>query len=451
MSYLLSLIPILVAFVGIMKTKRAFESCIAGIFVAVVIYAAQNNTWNLPVLFYNFIADTSSAPGNMWVIIFTLAIGAVTQLLTDSGATRAFTSWVIKKFANNEKKSLLSIIILGIVVYADEFLKAAVLDSYGKSLGKKNRIPLEVVGMIIVAVCIPLVSWIPMATWSVYFAQLLGDFGVSTNVTGDFITKVMPVMFFPIILTIIVVLFAIGVIPGIGPIKEAMLRVKNNEYDFSVYGDDTVKDDTENKAKVIDFVLPLVILLGIGIWNGGDLAVACLIVIVFEIAWYSLRKVMTFAEAMNSFWAGMHATFKATVYLMMGFTLTAILKLIGFPELVSAIANILVPGAVLAFFYIAATAIGTLTGMFWPATTMFMGACLPIATEMGFSPFVVAAVLFSAATFGTVISPRGALVMFIGEELNTNAVDLMKNIRPYAFIAGILTLLAYLVMGFVLV
>lgn len=116
--YLLSLIPIVIAFAVIMKTKRAFESCILGILSAILLYSFQTGDWNIPVLFYNFLAETSGSPGNMWVIIFTLAIGPVTQILNDAGATRAFTNWVTRKFANNDKKSLLSIIILGIVVVA---------------------------------------------------------------------------------------------------------------------------------------------------------------------------------------------------------------------------------------------------------------------------------------------------------------------------------------------
>ena len=124
--FVVSLIPIIVAFAGVMISKRAFESCIAGIITAVIIYAAQTGDWNIPLLFYNFLAETSSEPGNMWVIVFTLSIGAVTQILTDAGATAAFSNWVTKRFANNEKKSMLSIVVLGILVYADEFLKAAV-------------------------------------------------------------------------------------------------------------------------------------------------------------------------------------------------------------------------------------------------------------------------------------------------------------------------------------
>lgn len=449
--YLLSLIPILVAFIAIIKTKRAFESCILGILSAIVIYAFETGEWNIPVLFYNFLADTSSTPGNMWVIIFTLAIGPVTQILYDSGATKSFTNWVTRKFATNDKKSLISIIILGIIVYADEFLKAAVLDSYGKTIGRKNKLPLEVVGMMIIALCIPLVSWIPMATWSVYFVQLMESSGFTSNGTLDFITKVMPAMVFPIILTVIIILFALGVIPGFGSVKQAMKKVKDGTYDFSVYGEDSASSEETGKARPIDFIIPLVVLLALGISLNGDLAVACLIVIVFEMIWFMARGIMTFAEFMDSFWSGMFGTFKPTVYLMVGFTLTTILKLIGFPELVQAVAGILVPGAVLAFFFVAATAIGTLTGMFWPVTSMFMAACLPVTDAMGISPFLLSAVLFSAATFGTVLSPRGALVMFIGEEINSNPVDLMRAERPYALIAGGLTLIVFLIIGFVVV
>ena len=214
---------------------------------------------------------------------------------------------------------------------------------------------------------------------------------------------------------------------------------------------EALPEDSSVKARPLDFVTPLVVLLAVGIAIGGDLAIACLVAIAFEMVWFIARRLMTFAEFMDSFWKGMFGVFKPTVYLMVGFTLTTILKLIGFPELVQAVAGFMVPGVALAFFFVAAAAIGTLTGMFWPTTSLFLAACLPVTDSMGISPFVLAAVLFSAATFGSVISPRGALVMFIGEELGSNAVDLTRSLRPYALIAGALTLVFYLVLGFVAV
>ena len=41
--------------------------------------------------------------------------------------------------------------------------------------------------------------------------------------------------------------------------------------------------------------------------------------------------------------------------------------------------------------------------------------------------------------------------MFVGEELNSNPVDLTRNARPYALIAGGLTLVLYLIIGFIVV
>ena len=449
--YFLSLIPILVAFVMIMKTKRAFESCIMGILSAMVIYAFESGEWNLPVMFYNFLADTCSDPSYMWVIIFTLFVGVVTQVLYDSGATRSFTNWVTSKYASDSKRSLFSIIVLSIIVYADEFLKAAVLNSYGRTIGKKNRLPVETVGILIISLCIPLVSWIPMATWSVYFVQLMEGAGITSNGTLDFVTKVLPFFIYPIILFVLIVLFSAGVLPGFGTVKEAMQKVKDGTYDFSVYGirDEELTEDL--KAKPINFVVPLLILLGFGIYYNGDLAVACIIVTFIELIWFVARRIMTFSEFMDSFWKGMISMFKPTVYLMVGYALTTVVELIGFPEMVQSVASILVPGAVLAFFFVAATAIGTLTGIFWPVTSLFITSCLPITDALGISPFVLCAVIFSAATFGTTISPRGALVMYIGEELNSNPVDLMKSERPYALIAGGVTLAVYLVLGFILV
>lgn len=452
--YLLSLIPVAVAFIAVIKSKRAFESCLLGIFAALVIYGAENQSFNLPVLFYNFLADVMADPVNVWVIVFTLIIGMVTEVINAARATDKFSRWVTK-FANTEKKSLFSILIMGIVIFADEFLKAVVLDSYCKSIGKRNEIPVETMGLMVTVLCIPLVILMPFTTWSVYFVQLIEGAGITANGTMDYITKVIPYMFFPVVLLVITVLFVIGVIPAFGNLKKAYRKVKENTYDFSVYGTELPEEKQDGREKgrrtatAADFLVPLAVLAVSSVLNNGDLVIGCIVTLVFMLIWYLARRVMNFGEYMDAFYKGMNGMLKPTAYLMLGYEMTAIMKEIGFPELVQAIAGILVPGAVLAFFFLAATVIGTLTGMFWPTTSMFLAACLPVTNELGISPFILAAVLFSAAAFGTVLSPRGALIMLIGEELNSNPVDIMKTVRPYALTAGAVTLAAYLMVGFV--
>lgn len=456
--YWLSIIPILISYIAIVKTKRAFESVILGIISGMIIYCAMVGNWNIPQIFYDFLSNVCSKPGNVWVIIFTLAIGPVTQLLDDAGATLAFTNWVSNRPSKGkeltheaaQKRSLLSTIVLGIVVYADEYLKAGVLDSYCKTIGKKHKIPIEVLGMMIVALCIPLVTWFPMATWSVYFLSILSDSGIATNGVVDWITKIMPYMFFPIILTIIIVLFALGIIPPLGKIKKHLADAADGTYDFSVYGDAKEAESHEIKAKVFDFIIPLVLLLALGIIYNGDLVIACIVVIFFEIIWFVARGILTLDQAMKSFWDGLNITFMPTVYIVFGYVFTSFVQEIGFSELVTVIAHVIVPGAMLLYFFIAACAVGTLTGIFWPTTALFVTTSLPIAQEMGINPFIIPAVVFTAATLGTVLSPRHNLVVFIGGQLHTNPVDLVRTVRPYAWIAAGITAVAYLILGFII-
>ncbi|MCD7907953.1 MAG: Na+/H+ antiporter NhaC family protein [Clostridium sp.] len=452
--YLLSLIPVAIAFLAVVKTKKAFESCLLGIFSALVIYAFENQTWNLAALFYSFLSDVMSDATNVWVIVFTLIIGMFTEIIDAAKATDKFCKWV-RKFADNEKKTLLSVVIMGIVIYADEFLKGVVLGSYCKSIGRRNRIPVETMGFLITVLCIPLVILMPFTTWSVYFVQLIEGAGITENGTVDYITKVIPYLFFPIVLMVIVVLFVAGVLPALGNIRKANRQVKDNTYDFSVYGEEEdveAKADADGKrrtATVADFLVPLAVLAVCAAFNGGDLVIGIIITMVFMLFWYLIRRVMGFDDYMGAFYRGMNAMLKPTAYLMLGYEMTAIMKQIGFPELVQAVASILLPGAVLAFFFVAATIIGTLTGMFWPTTSMFLAACLPVTTGLGISPFVLAGTLFSAAAIGSVLSPRGALIMLIGEEINSNPVDVMRTTRPYVLIAGAITVAAYLILGFV--
>lgn len=454
--YLLSLIPVAIAFLAVVKTKKAFESCLLGIFSALVIYAFEHQTWNLAALFYSFLSDVMTDATNVWVIVFTLIIGMFTEIIDAAKATDKFCRWV-EKFADNEKKTLFSVLIMGIAIYADEFLKGVVLGSYCKRIGKRNRIPVETMGFLITVLCIPLVILTPFTTWSVYFVQLIEGAGISQNGTMDYITKVIPYLFFPIVLMVIVVLFVLGVLPALGSIRKANRKVKENTYDFSVYGEDgaaTGKEDTtagRRMASVADFLVPLAVLAVCAAFNGGDLVIAIIITMVFMLVWYLARRVMGFDDYMGAFYRGMNAMLKPTAYLMLGYEMTAIMKQIGFPELVQAVASILMPGAVLAFFFVAATLIGTLTGMFWPTTSMFLAACLPVTAGLGISPFVLAGTLFSAAAIGSVLSPRGALIMLIAEEIHSNPVDVMRTTRPYVLIAGAITVAAYLFLGFVVI
>ncbi len=454
--YLLSLIPVAIAFLAVVKTKKAFESCLLGIFSALVIYAFEHQTWNLAALFYSFLSDVMTDATNVWVIVFTLIIGMFTEIIDAAKATDKFCRWV-EKFADNEKKTLFSVLIMGIAIYADEFLKGVVLGSYCKRIGKRNRIPVETMGFLITVLCIPLVILTPFTTWSVYFVQLIEGAGISQNGTMDYITKVIPYLFFPIVLMVIVVLFVLGVLPALGSIRKANRKVKENTYDFSVYGEDgaaTGKEETaagRRTASVADFLVPLAVLAVCAAFNGGDLVIAIIITMVFMLVWYLARRVMGFDDYMGAFYSGMNAMLKPTAYLMLGYEMTAIMKQIGFPELVQAVASILMPGAVLAFFFVAATLIGTLTGMFWPTTSMFLAACLPVTAGLGISPFVLAGTLFSAAAIGSVLSPRGALIMLIAEEIHSNPVDVMSTTRPYVLIAGAITVAAYLILGFVVI
>ena len=70
-------------------------------------------------------------------------------------------------------------------------------------------------GFLITVLCIPLVILMPFTTWSVYFVQLIEGAGITENGTVDYITKVIPYLFFPIVLMVIVVLFVAGVLPAL--------------------------------------------------------------------------------------------------------------------------------------------------------------------------------------------------------------------------------------------
>lgn len=456
MSYLLCLIPVLAAFIVVAKTRRPFESVILGLVVGVVIYGISIGDFNFAPLFVSILSEEMADSGTVWVIVFTLLIGIFVEII-DAAKGTAAVSALVGKHANSEKKTLLSVLAMGILVFPDEFLKGVVLCSYSKDIGRKSRVSLESISICIVALCIPLCVLMPFTTWSTYFAQLLSTFGISTNYTADYITKVTPMLFFPIALMVILVLFVLGILPKLGPARKAAQEISSSSYDFpAVYGAAPVQtaqthDKTgQRTATVLDFAVPLVILLVTSFFYGGDLVVSLCVTLAVMLVWYLVRKILTFSEFMDAFFRGMNSMLKPTVYLVLGFAMTGLVGKIGFPELVNVVTSWMMPAIFLPFVFITAALFGMVTGMMWPTTTLFLTACLPMVETIGISPFMLAATLFSSAALASVLSPRGALIMTISQELNTDVVHEMNTIRPYTLIAAGISVIAYLILGFLI-
>ncbi len=455
MGYLLCLVPILAAFIVVSLIKRPFESVIVGLVVGVLILGITTGDYNFPALFVSIISAETADAGTVWVIIFTLLIGIFVEIIDASKATAALSSLVTRK-SLSEKRTLLSVLTMGVLVYPDEFLKGIVLCSYGKDIGRKSRVSMSSISLCIIAICIPLTVVMPFTTYSTYFAQLLSSFGLSENYTMDYITKVIPFLFFPIALVVIIFLFAFGIIPKIGVVKKDAEAIKNGTYNYEgIYGkeiaaaeDAPAKDSSKKAASPIDFAVPLIVLVVTSLFYGGDLLVSLCITLVVMFVWFLARKILTFAEFMDAFFRGMNSMLKPTAYLVLGFAMTGLVDQIGFPELVSVVTSWMAPAVFLPFIFVTAAIFGMLTGMLWPTTSLFLAACLPISETIGISPFILAATLFSSAALASVLSPRGSLIMLISQELKTDVVHEMKIIRPYTLMAGGIATIAYLLVGF---
>ncbi|MEG1583515.1 MAG: Na+/H+ antiporter NhaC family protein, partial [Anaerovorax sp.] len=90
------------------------------------------------------------------------------------------------------------------------------------------------------------------------------------------------------------------------------------------------------------------------------------------------------------------------------------------------------------------------TGCFWDLAAIITPIVIPLATAMGVDPILAGAAIFSGAAFGSNTCLYGDGVILCAQSTEIKSIDLMMATLPYAAIAGGMSVIAYLIAGFVM-
>ncbi len=164
---------------------------------------------------------------NARMILLYFCIGSVLVAVSKGGGAKAFADWAKRK-AKNSKVSLVIMWIMNVVLSIDDELSAFTTGTAITPLTDSYRIPREKSAFMIRATAVaPATLW-PLGAWTVFIATLLESSGFASS--GQGVTeymKIVPFLFFPIILLIIALLVALGIISDFGKMRRAVERVKN--------------------------------------------------------------------------------------------------------------------------------------------------------------------------------------------------------------------------------
>lgn len=464
-----SVVPPILTIVLALVTKNVFISLLIGIFTSSMVLCGGAPLTGLNDAFYSFI-HTFESNGNTITLISFLLIGALIYLIEKSGGVEGFTEVMLKKRALIKTKRGASIFtwLLGIIIFTSGSLSCMVTGSVSRPFNDALKVPHEKSAFIVHATSTPWCVLFPLSGWLAALAGYLTSGGVPENEAISVLLRSIPLNFYCILAvfgTLAVSLFGIN----IGPMRKAEERAeKTGALDNPGRGG-TLTEETMSpskaKPRVLNMLLPMGVLIAtilavLTITGKGNptqgagmqsLLWGCILAVFTICILCVAQKLFSVDEVINEMFKGMGTMLPVAGILLFGFTMGNLVKDLDTGNyLTSVFMGVLSPALLPALSFLLCMLLSFATGTSMGTMAIMSVICLPMAISMGISIPLVAGAVFGGAIFGDHASPISDTTIMSCATTGCDIIDHVKTQMPYVLIFAAISLVLYVVLGFVM-
>ena len=464
-----SVVPPILTIVLALVTKNVFISLLIGIFTSSMVLCGGAPLTGLNDTFYSFI-HTFESNGNTITLISFLLIGALIYLIEKSGGVEGFTEVMLKKRALIKTKRGANIFtwLLGIIIFTSGSLSCMVTGSVSRPFNDALKVPHEKSAFIVHATSTPWCVLFPLSGWLAALAGYLTSGGVPENETISVLLRSIPLNFYCILAvfgTLAVSLFGIN----IGPMRKAEERAdKTGALDNPGRGG-TLTEETMSpskaKPRVLNMLLPMGVLIAtilavLTITGKGNptqgagmqsLLWGCILAVLTICILCVAQKLFSVDEVINEMFKGMGTMLPVAGILLFGFTMGNLVKDLDTGNyLTSVFMGVLSPALLPALSFLLCMLLSFATGTSMGTMAIMSVICLPMAISMGISIPLVAGAVFGGSIFGDHSSPISDTTIMSCATTGCDIIDHVKTQMPYVLIFAAISLVLYVVLGFVM-
>ena len=484
-----ALVPPLVAIILALITKEVYSSLFVGIAVGGVLYTLTPVAGNLysvhPVaalehVFQDGIIASLADSYNVGILVFLVFLGIIVALMNKAGGSAAFGNWATEH-VHSRVGSQLATIGLGVLIFIDDYFNCLTVGSVMRPVTDRQKISRAKLAYLIDATAAPICIIAPVSSWA---AAVSGFAPEGTNGLMLFI-RAIPYNYYALLTILMMVLMAVFKIE-FGPMARHEANAKKGDI-FTVEAPVTKEEENvEKKGKVIDLVLPVVVLILcciIGmIYTGGffgeaeganvferfinsfadsdasvGLAYGSFGGIVFIVIFYLIRKVLKFKDCMTCVEEGFKAMVAPITILTLAWSLKAMTDSLGAAEFVAGVVD-RYKGSFInvlpAVIFLIACGLSFATGTSWGT----FGILIPITlrafslTDADPAKATLAVICVSACMAGAVCgdhcSPISDTTIMSSAGAQCNHIAHVSTQLPYALTCAAVSFITYVVAGF---
>ena len=463
-----SLVPPLLAIVLALVTKEVYSSLFIGVAMGALLYTGFH-PWNAFVAFFDIMKNSM----NLNILIFDVLLGMIIVLMSKSGGSAAYGKWAGTKI-KSKKSAMLATTGLGVLIFVDDYFNCLTVGSVMRPVTDRFKVSRAKLAYIIDATAAPVCIIAPISSWAAAVNSYVPE---DAGISGfQLFLRTIPYNLYAI-LTLLMVFTIILTGLDFGLMKKHEKNAAAGDL-FTSGGEefDQVKEEEiSSNGKVIDLVLPVLVLIGTAIgamiytgflggatdvvtaFSGCDaetsLIFATLITVMFMLALYLPRKVITFKGFMDSFVEGFKMMIPAIGILIFAWSLKGMgdaLEIASFVENLvgsNASASVLLP----AILFLVAIFLSFSTGTSWGTFAILVPiaiAMFPGADNMQMMIIAVASVL-SGAVCGDHVSPISDTTVMSSAGAQSNHINHVTTQMQYAVVVAVVSAIGYVIAGFV--
>lgn len=484
-----SVVPPIIAIVLAIRTKQVYISLFTGIWLGWVIIN-RGNLLDGTFASLQGLVDTFKSDSNTRTIMFTLLVGALIAFIQRSGGVGGFVlkvnaimEWLEKKKPGKNRVFIqLFAGLTGILMFVETNISILTVGTLYRPVFDRLKISREKLAYICDSTSSPTSILIPFNAWGAFIMGLLAaqnfDQPLSTLLSAYIFN------FYPMLALVIV---AIVIIKGkdLGPMKKAERRVLEEgklmaDGSRPMISDDVLvmHPDENTSLKARNMVVPIgamvlfmpVFLIFTG-WDSVTDHSGSITMILFEAlengsgsaaVLYSVTGALLVAFLM--YWMngaieprammdialkGMSGMLNMALLMVFAFAIGNLCDELQTGLYVAEISrNWLSPGLVPAVVFIASSFIAFSTGTSWGTFAIMIAIAVPMSQSFGSNVHLALAAVLGGGVFGDHCSPISDTTIISSMASATDHIDHVRTQLPYALIAGILTVIFYLILGF---
>ena len=463
-----SLVPPLLAIVLALVTKEVYSSLFIGVAMGALLYTGFH-PWNAFVALFDIMKNSM----NLNILIFDVLLGMIIVLMSKSGGSAAYGKWAGNKI-KSKKSAMLATTGLGVLIFVDDYFNCLTVGSVMRPVTDRFKVSRAKLAYIIDATAAPVCIIAPISSWAAAVNSYVPE---DAGISGfQLFLRTIPYNLYAI-LTLLMVFTIILTGLDFGLMKKHEKNAAAGDL-FTSGGEEfeqVKEEEISSNGKVIDLVFPVLVLIGTAIgamiytgflggatdvvtaFSGCDaetsLIFATLITVMFMLALYLPRKVITFKGFMDSFVEGFKMMIPAIGILIFAWSLKGMgdaLEIASFVENLvgsNASASVLLP----AILFLVAIFLSFSTGTSWGTFAILVPiaiAMFPGTDNMQMMIIAVASVL-SGAVCGDHVSPISDTTVMSSAGAQSNHINHVTTQMQYAVVVAVVSAIGYVIAGFV--